>query len=134
MTPKRVSSLKLPLGVEWTGLRRTVIHPVTSAHPGKPMDALSRADEPKEVEASDLDVESDGTDSDMPALETLVVPAAQSARAVLAELTHKPQGKHRVPTQLQARLTSEDQPIVFTQEEQGHKRRTQQQCESTPRE
>ena len=109
MTPKRVSSLKLPSGVEWTGLRRTVIHPVTDAHPGKPRDALSRA---SKAEASDLEVESNGTDSDMPELEPLVVPDAQSARAVLAEL--------------QARPKPEDQPAIFMQEEQGHKRRTQQ--------
>ena len=123
---------QLPSGVEWTGLRRTMIYPTTRAHPNKPRNALSRADKLKVVEASDLEVESDGTDSDMPALEPLVVPAAQSARAVLAEINHKPQGKHRVPTPLQARPTSEDQPTVFTQEEQGHKRRTQRQCESTP--
>ncbi len=66
----------------------------------------------KEVEAADLEVESDGTDSDMPALEPLLVPDAHSARAVLAEL--------------QARPKSEDQPAVFKQGEQGHKRRTQQ--------
>ena len=117
MTPKRVSSLKLPSGVEWTGLRRTVIHPVTDAHSGKPRDALSRASNHRDAEASDLAIESDGTDSDMPVLEPLVVPDAQSARAVLAEL--------------QARPKSEDQPAVFMQGEQGHKRRTQQQCEST---
>ena len=32
MTPKRVAGLKLPSGVEWTGKRRTVIHPVNRAH------------------------------------------------------------------------------------------------------
>ena len=32
MTPKRVSDLKLPSGVEWTGKRRTLIHPGNCAH------------------------------------------------------------------------------------------------------
>ena len=33
MTPKRVAGLKLPSGVEWTGKRRTVIHPVGCTEP-----------------------------------------------------------------------------------------------------
>ena len=131
MTPKRVSILKLPSGVEWTGRRRTVIRPVTRAHPGEPMNSMSGASNSAEVEASDFEAESDGTDSNMPALEPFVVPVAQSARAVLAKLYDQPQGKHRVTTPLQARPTSKDQPFIFTHEEQGHKRRTHTRCEST---
>ena len=29
MTPKQVKVLKLPKGIEWTGKRRTVVHPET---------------------------------------------------------------------------------------------------------
>ena len=77
MTPKRVSGLKLPSGVEWTGKRRTVIHPVNCTHT------------------------SDHSD--------------------------------RVTPPLNARNASEDQPMIFEDGGQGHKRRAQQQHESTPR-
>ena len=87
-----------------------------------------------EVEASDFEATSDATDSDMPPLEPLVVPAAKSARAVLADLSDQTQGKRRVASRRNARETSEDQPTIFTHEEQGHKRRTQPWCESTPHE
>ena len=132
MTPKRVSSLKLPSGVECTGLRRTVVHPVDCVRPGNPLNTMSGASNSVEVEASDFETASDATDPDMPTLEPLVVPAAKSARAVLADLSDQPQGKHRVAPRRHARLASEDQPTIFAHEEQGHKRRTQQRCESTP--
>ena len=75
MTPTRVSRLKLPPGVQWTGRRRTVIHPI----------AVAQASGAK--------------------------PSATSPQD-----TRDPSG---------------NQPTVFTHEGQGHKRRTQQQCEST---
>ena len=75
MTPKRVAGLKLPSGVEWTGKRRTVIHPIGCTDPG------SRSDQ--------------------------------------------------AAPELNTRNKSEDQPTTFKDEGQGHKRRTQQRCEST---
>ena len=134
MIPIRVSNLKLPSGVEWTGLRRTVIHPVGCARPRNPTTPMSRASNVVAVETSDTDTESEAMDPDMPTLEPLVVPAARSARAALAELNAQPQGKRRFASKRNARTTSEDQPTIFKHEEQGHKRRTQQWCESTPHE
>ena len=43
MTPKRVAGLKLPSGVEWTGKRRTVMHPSGCTNPGSRSDQASPA-------------------------------------------------------------------------------------------
>ena len=128
MTPKRVAGLKLPAGVEWTGRRRTVIQPVDRATP-------------ELTACTDTDNASDASDPAMPALTPLVIPTAQSARATLDRLNANqrgrcgatPRGKSRtdIVTQPHARNTSEDQPTIFKDEGKGHKRRTQQWCEST---
>ena len=121
MTPKRVAGLTLPSGVEWTGKRRTVIHPVDCTTPG------SRSDTPPEQkDCMATDSASDASDPDMPALTPLVIPAAQSARAALDRLHANHKGKCK-----RARIESEDQPTIFKDEGQGHKRRTQQRYEST---
>ena len=115
MTPKRVRSLELPSGVEWTGKRRTVIHPVDCEEPKgftRPVNNIMNAC---------TDTESDASDPEMPALVPLTSPEAHSARAVLAKLNSK------------ARTEPEDQPTIFNDEEQGHKRRVQSRRESTPR-
>ena len=139
MTPKRVAGLKLPSGVEWTGKRRTVIHPIGCTDPGGPSDQAT----PSLNACTDSDDASDASDPTMPALTPLVVPTAQSARAALERLNANyrgrcrttPKGKSRTDTVTypHARNTSEDQPTIFKDEGQGHKRRTQQWCESTLR-
>ena len=139
MTPKRVAGLKLPSGVEWTGKRRTVIHPSGCTNLGNRSDQAS----PALNACTATDPASDASDPDMPALTPLVIPAAQSAHAALDRLNanHRgrcrttPKGKSRTDTVTypHARNTSEDQPTIFRDEGQGHKRRTQQWCESTPR-
>ena len=117
MTPKRVRSLQLPSGVEWTGKRRTVIHPVNCADSTNQLRPAIH----KLSACPSIDAESDASDPEMPALVPCESPEAHSARAVLAELTFK------------ARTKPEDQPTVLDDEEQGHKRRVQSRRESTPR-
>ena len=137
MTPKRVAGLKLPSGVEWTGKRRTVIHPIDCTDPGSHSDQAV----PELNACTDSDAASNASDPAMPTLIPLVVPTAQSARASLDRLNanHRgicrttPKGKSRtyIVTQPHARSTAEDQPTIFKDEGKGHKRRTQQWCEST---
>ena len=122
MTPKRVAGLKLPSGVEWTGKRRTVIHPSGCTNPGSHSDQTS----PELNACTATEYASDASDPDMPALTPLVIPAAQSARAALDRLNANHKGRCR-----STRIKSEDQPTIFKDEGQGHKRRTQQWCEST---
>ena len=129
MTPKRVGSLKLPSGVEWTGKRRTVIHPVGCT---EPRGSLRPAIDVLNV-CIDTDTESDASDPEMPALVPLESPEAHSARAVLAKLNANTKGPHREASNSKARTVPEDQPTVFDDEEQGHKRRVQSRRESTPR-
>ena len=122
MTPKRVAGLKLPSGVEWTGRRRTVIHPSGCTNPGSRSDQTSPALHACTV----TDSASDASDPDMPALTPLVIPAAQAARAALDRLNANHKGRCK-----RTRVISEDQPTIFNDEGQGHKRRPQQWCEST---
>ena len=137
MTPKRVAGLKLPSGVEWTGKRRTVIHPIDCTDPGSHSDQAA----PALTACTDTGAASDASDPAMLALTPLVIPTAQSARAALDRLNANqrgrcratPRGKSRTGTVTypNARNASEDQPTIFKDEGQGHKRRTQQWCEST---
>ena len=129
MTPKRVRSLKLPSGVEWTGKRRTVIHPVGCADPT----GSSRPNTNVLNACTDTDTGSDASDPEVPELVPLVSPEAHSARAVLAKLNANTKGPHRAASNSKARTVPEDQPTVFNDEEQGHKRRVQSRRESTPR-
>ena len=128
MTPKRVTSLKLPSGVEWTGRRRTVIQQTDRTTPT--LNACTNSDDA-----------SDASDPNMPELTPLVVPIAQSAQAALERLNANHRGKVRATPREQsrtgtvtyphARSKAGDQPTVFKDKGQGHKRRTQQWCEST---
>ena len=128
MTPKRVRSLKLPSGVEWTGKRRTVINPVDCAEPK----GSSRPTTDALKACTDAEPDSDASDPEMPELIPLVSPEAHSARAVLAKLNANAKEPHRAASNSKARTAPEDQPTVFGDEEQGHKRRVQSRRESTP--
>ena len=129
MTPKRVRSLKLPSGVEWTGKRRTVIHPVDCTNPS----SLSSSAAHTLNACTDTDTESDATDPEMPELTTMVMPAAHSAHAALARLNAKLKPSCKSASNSNARKVPEDQPTIFNDQGQGHKRRVQLRRESTQR-
>ena len=79
------------------------------------------------------DVASNATDPEMPALTPLIMPDAQSARAALARLNAKLKPSCVSASNSKARNVSEDQPTIFNDGGQGHKRRVQQRRESTQR-
>ena len=129
LTPKRVRSLKLPSGAELAGKRRTVIHPADCTKSG----SLSKSVTPTLNACTDTDTEFDATDPEMPELTTMVMPDAQSARAALARLHAKLNPSCKSALNSNGRSVSEDQPTIFNDGGQGHKRRVQQRRESTQR-